>query len=113
MLYEIAQVVPHRDQTVPVTWSDGARANVRFAPFLEKGGLFDALNDPDYFVREMRLLPHGIGLAWPNEVDFSADGLRQDAFPAEATGEIEEQAPASSDRSLHRQANPRPAKART
>jgi len=98
MLYEIAQAVPHPDHTVTVTWSDGARANVSFAPFLEKGGLFEALKDPDYFVREMRLLPHGIGLAWPNEVDFSADGLRQDAFPAEVTGEIEEQAPASSDR---------------
>jgi hypothetical protein len=98
MLYEIAQAVPHPDHTVTVTWSDGARANVSFAPFLEKGGLFEALKDPHYFVREMRLLPHGIGLAWPNEVDFSADGLRQDAFPAEATGEIEEKVPASSDR---------------
>ena len=95
MLYEIAEAVPHPDHhTVTVTWSDGARADISFTPFLEKGGLFEPLKDPDYFVREMRLLPHGIGLAWPNEVDFSADGLRQDAFPAEATGEIEPTKPA-------------------
>ena len=35
----------------------------------------------------MRILPGGIGLTWPNEVDFSADGLRHDAFPHEDTGE--------------------------
>jgi len=81
MLYEIAAAVPHRDHTVTVTWTDGASATVSFALFLEKGGAFAALKDPDYFVSEMRLLPHGIGLAWPNEVDFSADGLRQNAFP--------------------------------
>jgi hypothetical protein len=26
-------------------------------------------------------------LTWPNEVDFSADGLRHDAFPKEQSGE--------------------------
>ncbi len=98
MLYEITEAVPHPDHTVTVTWSDGARADVSFAPFLEKGGLFEALKDPDYFVREMRLLRAGIGLTWPNEVDFSADGLRQDAFPAEASGEADEQATAATDR---------------
>lgn len=81
MLYEITEAVPHPDHTVTVTWSDGARAEISLAPFLEKGGAFDALKDPDYFVREMRLMTGGIGLTWPNEVDFSADGLRQEAFP--------------------------------
>jgi hypothetical protein len=83
MLYEIKEAVPHPDHTVTVTWSDGAHAKVSFVPFLEKGGAFEALKDPDYFVREMRLLRGGIGLTWPNEVDFSADGLRQSAFPAD------------------------------
>src|SRR5580658_9731433 len=100
MLYEIAQAVPHPDHTVTVTWSDGARADVSFATFLEKGGVFEALRDPDYFVREMRLLRGGIGLTWPNEVDFSADGLRQDAFPTESTGETEEKVTAAADRTL-------------
>jgi hypothetical protein len=87
MLYEIKEAVPHPDHTVTVTWSDGARGVVSFAPFLAKGGVFASLKDPDYFVREMRVLCGGIGLAWPNEVDFSADGLRYDAFPNEASGE--------------------------
>jgi hypothetical protein len=81
MLYEIAEAAAHPDHTVTVTWSDGARANISFVPFLEKGGVFEALKDPAYFVREMRLLPHGIGLTWPNEVDFSADGCVKMPFP--------------------------------
>ena len=84
MLYEITDAVAHRDHTVTVTWSDGACATVRFAPFLGRGGVFTALGDPDYFVNEMRILRGGIGLTWSNEVDFSADGLRQDAFSARA-----------------------------
>jgi hypothetical protein len=90
MLHKIADAVPHREHTVTVTWTDGAHAVVSFAPFLAKGGVFTALRDPDYFVREMRILHGGLGLTWPNEVDFSADGLRQDAFPMEQSGEYDE-----------------------
>jgi hypothetical protein len=81
MRYAITEAIACPDHTVTVTWSDGISATVSFAPCLEKGGLFDALKDPEYFTREMRMLPGGIGLAWPNEVDFSADGLRESAFP--------------------------------
>lgn len=61
-------------------------ARVSIMPFLANGGVFEALNDPDYFVWEMQVLRGSIGLTWPDEVDFSADGLRQDAFPAEPSG---------------------------
>jgi hypothetical protein len=81
MLYEIAEAVPHPDHTVTVTWADGARGVVSFAPFLAKGGIFAALKDPDYFVREMRILRGGIGLTWPNEVDFSEGPSRRGARP--------------------------------
>ena len=60
---------------------------VDLTPFIARGGLFAALDDPNWFVAETRILPDGIGLTWPNEVDFSADGLRHDAFPHEDTGE--------------------------
>src|SRR5271168_1928039 len=90
MLYEITEAIPHPDYTVTVTWSDGAREVVSFRAFLARGGVFAALNDPDYFIREMRILGGGIGLTWPNEVDFSADGLRYDAFPKEQSGEYDE-----------------------
>ncbi len=89
MLYEITDAVPHPDHTVTITWADGVKGVVDFTPFIAKGNLFAALQDADYFVREMRVLRDGIGLTWPNEVDFSSDGLRHDAFPKEETGEFE------------------------
>ena len=88
MLFRITNAAAHRDHTVTITWSDGAQATVDLAPFIARGGLFAALEDATWFVREMRVLPDGIGLAWPDELDFSADGLRQDAFPHEETGEF-------------------------
>jgi hypothetical protein len=48
---------------------------------------------PTYFVREMNILRGGMGLTWPNEVDFSADGLRHDAFPDEQIGEYDASPP--------------------
>ena len=95
MLHEIKDAVAHPDHTVTITWSDGARGVVDFTPFISRGELFAALGEPEYFIREMRILRGGIGLTWPDEVDFSADGLRHDAFPDERTGEYEEPAATS------------------
>jgi hypothetical protein len=92
MLHEITHAEPHPDHTVTITWSDGVRGTVDFSIFVERGELFAALKDPEYFVAEMRILRGGIGLTWPNEVDFSADGLRRDAFPDEPNSEIDEPA---------------------
>jgi Protein of unknown function (DUF2442) len=91
MLHEITDAVAHPNHTVTITWADGARCVVDFMPFIERGELFTALQEPDYFTREMSIMRGGGGgLTWPNEVDFSADGLRHDAFPAEQLGEYDE-----------------------
>ena len=66
------------------------RGVVDFTRFIERRELFAALLDPAYFVREMSIMRDGIGLTWPNELDFSADGLRRDAFPDEPHGEFDE-----------------------
>jgi hypothetical protein len=90
MLYQIAKAVARPDHTVAITWADGVSGIVDFTPFIERGELFDALKEPAYFVREMTILRNGIGLAWPNELDFSADGLRHDAFPDTAPDEMDD-----------------------
>ena len=89
MLYEIVAAKSYPNHTVTITWSDGMTGIVDFTPYIAKGGFFEDLKDPDYFMREMRILRGGVGLTWPNEVDFSADGLRHDAFPKEETGEFD------------------------
>jgi hypothetical protein len=87
MLHTIEKATAHPDYTVATTWTDGIAASVSLTHFHTRGGVFAPLRDPGYFVREMRVLTGGIGLAWPNEVDFSSDGLRRDVFPEEETGE--------------------------
>jgi hypothetical protein len=95
MLYEITSAVAHANHTVTIAWSDGVHSTVNMTPFIAKGGLFSALQDPVYFVENMHLLPGGIGISWPNEIDFSADGLRYDSFPKEELKEFEEPIPVS------------------
>jgi hypothetical protein len=81
MLYEIAEAIAHPDHTVTITWSDGARGVVDFLPIIDRGGWFTPLRDGDWFATNMVILGGGIGLTWPEEMDYSADGLRRDAFP--------------------------------
>jgi hypothetical protein len=90
MLYEIIHAEPHPDHTVTITWADGVSQTVDFRSFIERGGLFAALREPDYFVGEMSILRGGIGLTWPNELDFSADGLRHDSFSHDPEEAIDE-----------------------
>lgn len=90
MLYEIVKAEAHPDHTVTIEWSDGLRGIVDFTPFIARGALFAMLGEPDFFVREMRVMRGGLGLTWPDELDFSADGLRHDAFPDEQIGEYDE-----------------------
>ena len=80
-LYEIAEAVAHPDHTVTIVWTDGVRGTVDFLDILDRGGWFTPLRDPGYFVSTMIRLPGGAGLPWPEEIDYSADGLRRAAFP--------------------------------
>jgi hypothetical protein len=81
-LFDISQAVAHPDHTVTITWSDGMQATVDFLPIIDRGGWFTPLRDGDYFAATLVLLPGGAGLTWPEEIDYSADFLRQVAFPS-------------------------------
>ncbi|MEA2730024.1 MAG: hypothetical protein QOF70_4499 [Acetobacteraceae bacterium] len=80
-LFEIAAAVAYPDHTVAITWSDGMLGVVDFLPIIDRGGWFTPLRDGDYFIATMIVLPAGVGLTWPEEIDYSADFLRQVAFP--------------------------------
>jgi hypothetical protein len=80
-LFELTDAIAHPDHTVTIVWSDDARATVDFLPIVDRGGWFTPLRDGDYFVSTMIVLPAGAGLTWPEEIDYSADFLRQIAFP--------------------------------
>jgi hypothetical protein len=80
-LFDIVAAVASTDHTVAITWSDGVRGAIDFLPIIDRGGWFTPLRDGDYFAATMVVLPDGAGLTWPEEIDYSADFLRQVAFP--------------------------------
>ncbi|HQT76567.1 MAG: hypothetical protein B7Z80_17000 [Rhodospirillales bacterium 20-64-7] len=80
-LFEIADAVASADHTVTITWSDNVRGVVDFLPVIDRGGWFTPLRDGDYFAATMTILPGGVGLTWPEEIDYTADFLRKIAFP--------------------------------
>jgi hypothetical protein len=80
-LFDIVSAVASTDHTVAITWSDGVRGVVDFLPIIDRGGWFTPLRDGEYFAATLLVLPDGAGLTWPEEIDYSADFLRQAAFP--------------------------------
>jgi hypothetical protein len=80
-LFDLTEATAHPDHTVTITWSDGVRGVVDFLPIIDRGGWFTPLRDGDYFATTMVLLPDGAGVTWPEEIDYSADFLRDVAFP--------------------------------
>jgi hypothetical protein len=79
-MFVVAQV-SFRKVSLAVSNSDcravqAARVALLISGLIERGGLLSALTDPNYAMREMTVAQGGIGLAWPNEVDFSTDSLR-------------------------------------
>ncbi len=80
-LFEITEAIAYTDHTVAITWSDGVSGIVDFLPIIDRGGWFTPLRDGDTFAATMIMLPLGAGLTWPEEIDYSADFLRQMAFP--------------------------------
>lgn len=88
MLYRIQKANAHPDHTVTITWSGGVEAVVDLGPVVAKGKVFAAMQNPVFFVEQMRIADDRLGLEWPNRVDFSADGLRFMVFPGEADEEF-------------------------
>ena len=80
-LFDIVEAIADADHSVTILWSDGVRGVVDFLPIIDRGGWFTPLRDGDYFVTTMVVLAGGAGLTWPEEIDYSADFLRQVAFP--------------------------------
>jgi hypothetical protein len=85
-LFDVARAVAHPDHTVAIVWTDGVTGTVDFLPVIDRGGWFTPLRDGDYFASTMVLLPDGAGLTWPEEIDYSADFLRREAFPLGVPG---------------------------
>jgi hypothetical protein len=82
-MVEIVRIDPRPDLTIGVVWSDGREAQIDFAPIIEESAVFNPMNHSDFFVRNARIVNAGASIAWSKMLEFSADGLRYEAFPEE------------------------------
>lgn len=80
---EIVRIEPRSDLTVKIVWSDGRNTRIDFRPIIERSPVFNAMRDPDFFVREAKIAHTGSAIAWSDILEFSSDGLRYDTFPEE------------------------------
>ncbi len=87
MLATIKAAQARPDYTVEIEWGDDSRSIVDFAATIEKGGVFAALADKDFFVNGLSVGDDGDWLSWPGELDFSSDSLWYRSHPDEKVGE--------------------------
>ena len=71
-----------------LTFDDGVAGDVDLeSRVVGRGGVFDALQDPEFF-RRVAVHPELRTIVWPNDVDFCPDVLRHwalgDPLPSEA-----------------------------
>jgi hypothetical protein len=83
MLHRITAAKAKTDYTVEITWEDGSASSVSFADLVGHG-VCAPLRDRDYFTGRMSIADDGYALAWPGEVEFSADSLWYKTHPADA-----------------------------
>jgi hypothetical protein len=79
----ITGAVPNLQQhSVTLTWANGATTVSCFGHLVGKGA-FATLADPAIFA-QVRVGDNGRSLEWPGEIDFCADALWFEAYPADA-----------------------------
>ncbi len=88
MQHRVTAAAAKPDYTVEITWEDDSRSVVSFADLVGRG-VCKPMSDRAYFVARMTIADEGYALAWPDEVEFSADSLWYKAHPQDAQKDIE------------------------
>ena len=84
MLYTITQAISEPRYRLHLTYSDGVVIVVNLQPVIERGGVFAALADPEFFA-QVTLGERGCYIEWNGAIDFCADALRrEDCFVQES-----------------------------
>ena len=80
MLHDVVTALYKDCYQIELTFDNGARVVVDFAPYLQRGGVFKRFRDLAFF-REFRVDPELGTLTWPDEIDVALETLY-----AQATG---------------------------
>jgi hypothetical protein len=80
MIHDVVRAVYKGGYTIELEFDDGERGLVDFSKYLHKGGVFERLNDLEFF-RTFTVSEDLGTLTWGNEIDVAPETLY-----AEATG---------------------------
>jgi hypothetical protein len=87
-MYPRATEVSHLgDYRLMVTFEDGVRAQLDFAPMVQRGGIYASLADPQCFGR-VRIDREAETLIWPGGIDVCPDVLYHLATGSPLPGEL-------------------------
>lgn len=85
MLHTIQHIEVVGDHRLSLTYDDGVTGEVDFGSIIQRGGVFSALDDPEFF-RRVEISDDGRYIVWPGELDFCADALRVHEPVASSSG---------------------------
>lgn len=80
----LIEATPSEDYTVNVSFEDGLSADVDLSYLLDYGGVFEPLQDLDYF-RQLRADSEAGTIIWPNKADIAPETLYAQAQRQAAT----------------------------
>ncbi len=81
----LTKVAPMRNHHLLIEFQDGLSGEIDMSYLLERGGVFNALKDPDFFQR-VTLDEYGAP-CWPGELDIAPDTLYENLLKALQTVE--------------------------
>jgi hypothetical protein len=81
MMYTlITAVEPLVPPILRITLNTGEQLDVNLQPLVDKGGIFARLADYEY-LRQCEIMEGGHFLAWPEDLDISAESLKRRGTP--------------------------------
>jgi hypothetical protein len=87
MLHRIIAARARPNFTVEISWDDGSTSSIGFAGIVGRG-VAAPLGDFTIFAK-IAAADEGYALAWPDDIEFSADSLWYKAHPDDAKRDIE------------------------
>ena len=98
MIHDVVSATYQGSYRIDLTFDDGERGIVDFAPYLKRGGVFERFRDLTFF-REFRVDEEPGTLTWGDEIDIAPETLYAAATGAALPDWMTEDVPSASERS--------------
>ena len=98
MIHDVVSATYEGSYRIEITFDDGERGIVDFAPYLKRGGVFSPFRDLTFF-REFRVNEELGTLTWGDEIDIAPETLYAEATGTSLPDWMTKDVPSASERS--------------